>query len=307
MAETITIPIKQPIKDDSRMGVSIEVLLDILQIVNNTKKGDSIIFDMTKLDFVYPFLILPISALIQYLNIQGIETSFILPDNANCQGYMNQICFPNGLNPILNDSWESQLNQYNSKTYLPIIAVPVKSKNEQLKNKIIEVFEQIMQKQLNLDINIQTAIKYITGEAFDNIDQHAEVDNGWIMVQNYPTKEFLDVCILETGKGILQSYIDAGFDNIKTHEDALQEATNGLSAKVTEKSRGFGIRTSKRMLVEGLKGKYFLFSGNSFYIWTVDHKNIPLLDEKNFWHGTMLALRIPKTAPSNFNYINYLE
>lgn len=87
----------------------------------------------------------------------------------------------------------------------------------------------------------------------------------------------------------------------------MQEATNGKSAKIYEKTRGFGIMTSKRMLVEGLKGKYFLFSGNAFYIWTEEHKNISLLNEKCHWQGTMLALRIPKIAPKEFNYINYLE
>jgi len=107
-----------------------------------------------------------------------------------------------------------------------------------------------MQNQLNLEINVQIAMKFIFSESFDNIDQHSNIENGWMMVQNYPKKEYLDACILDTGRGILQSYKDVGFTDIVSHEQALKEAINGKSTKINETARGYGIRTSKSMLVD---------------------------------------------------------
>ena len=144
-------------------------------------------------------------------------------------------------------------------------------------------------------------------EAFDNIVEHAEIENGWIMVQNYPSLNFLDVCIADTGRGILGSYQNMAFDDIATTETALQEAINGRSTKIHETSRGYGIRTSRRMLVNGLHGIYFLMSGNSFYYWSQEHESIHTLDPIYSWPGSIVVLRIPKTEPSGFNYVNYLE
>jgi hypothetical protein len=302
---TIIIKINQPLTD--RMGSSIEALIEVLDLIYDTKPGDSLTLDLSDLCFVHPFLILPVSALIKYLRKIGVRVLLELPKNRPCFCYLKNIFFEEGISPLIHQEWEKKLNDYNYKNYLPIISVPTTSVNEIIKNKILSTFENILQNQLMLEINVQIAIKFIIGESFDNIDQHSNVENGWIMVQNYPDKEYLDVCIADTGKGLLQSYKDADFKNITTHEQALNEAINGRSTKIYEKSRGYGIRTSKKMLVEGLKGKYFLYSGTAFYIWTDEHKNISPLNERFFWPGTLLALRIPKKAPLNFKYSSYLE
>ncbi len=152
-----------------------------------------------------------------------------------------------------------------------------------------------------------TSLSYLISEAFDNIVEHANVHNGWVMVQNYHSLGFIDVCIADTGTGLLQTYQKTGFSDILAHEHALLEAINGRTTKLHEKSRGFGIRTSRHMLVNGLSGKYFMFSGNAFYVWTKDIETIQVIDSKLSWNGTMIALRIPKRIPEKYNYVNYLE
>lgn len=127
------------------------------------------------------------------------------------------------------------------------------------------------------------------------------------MVQNYPTKNFMDICIVDRGEGILQSYHNNKFNQFKNHEEALREAVNGLSTKNYEGNRGYGIRTSRNMLVGGLGGSYFMFSGNSFYIWNSEIEQIAALNVEYNWSGTIVALRIPRVANRNFNYINYIE
>jgi len=103
---------------------------------------------------------------------------------------------------------------------------------------------------------------------------------------------------------LLGSYQKFNFPDIKTDVHALEQAINGKSTKQITETRGYGIDTSRRMLVDGLKGKYFLLSGTAMYIYTNDFEQIVPLVRNVEWSGTMLALRIPQTVPVGFNYSN---
>jgi hypothetical protein len=151
-----------------------------------------------------------------------------------------------------------------------------------------------------------TAVKYLISEAMDNIAEHSLAKTGWIMVQSYPQKGYIDICIADTGSGILGSYKKTGNAEITSHTKALQFAINGKSTKQVTETRGYGIDTSRRMLVEGLKGKYVLFSGNALYIYTNELEQITPLKTSG-WKGTLLALQIPAKTPENFNYTTFLE
>jgi hypothetical protein len=170
----------------------------------------------------------------------------------------------------------------------------------------LTVFEEIMRHQLNITGQLLMAISYLIGESMDNIVDHAGVDNGWIMVQNYPQKCFLDICILDTGIGIRGSYVNNSFHEVINDEIALRQAIRGQSTKQIAETRGYGINSSRRMLVEGISGKYFLFSGEAFYIYTSELEQITPLKRLKGWNGTMLALRVPRDIPGDFNYISYV-
>ncbi len=302
MPKYLEINVHQP--RNGNMGSSFEVLLDILQRINNLNPDDHITFNFKSLSFVFPFLILPLSALIKYFRKKGVIIKII--PSTECDEYLKTIHFPEGFNPISLQNWESELNSYCKKTYLPVCFVPAQSSDSAIRDRLLSTLEQIIQNQLNFNNQLHTSISYLISEAFDNIVEHSGADNGWIMIQNYPLKEFLDVCIVDTGIGILGSYRRINFPDITSHDKALQEAINGRSTKIEEKSRGYGIRTSRYMLVHGLGGKYFIFSGNAFYIWTTEQEQINVLRTNFIWNGTMLALRIPKVTPKGFNYINYV-
>ena len=164
-----------------------------------------------------------------------------------------------------------------------------------------------MRHQLNITGQLRTAISYLISESMDNIVDHANVPNGWIMVQNYPSKQFLDICILDTGVGIRGSYVNNNFFEIVNDEMAIRQAINGQSTKQISETRGYGINTSRRMLVDGINGKYFLYSGAAFYVYTSELEQITPLNRLYRWNGTMLALRIPRNIPAKFDYSAYLE
>ncbi len=297
------ITIKNPGNDN--MGSSLGSLLDALEQLSNVNSGDELVIDLSRLSFVHPLVILPICSLISKAKLNNIEIEYKFC-NAT-ESYLDTILFPNGFNALINEDWNNYLLRFQTKTYLPICQIPIEGRNTLIREQLLTVFENILLHQLQITGQMISVIKYLISEAMDNIVDHANVTNGWIMVQNYPTKGFIDICILDSGVGLLGSYKNFGFNDIDSDTKALEQAVNGNSTKQITETRGYGIDTSRRMLVDGLKGKYLLFSGAAFYIYTSEFEQITPLNRNNEWKGTLLALRIPEKIPDEFNYSNYLE
>lgn len=287
------------------MGTSFRSLLEALEQTANVSAGDKLLFDLQKLSFVHPFLILPICSLISKLkqNDIAIEIRY----GAATKSYLETILFPEGFEAMTSSDWKDYLQSFQDKTYLPICQIPVARGTTEVREQLLTTFENILLHQLKLTGQMVSVVKYLISEAMDNIVDHANVHNGWIMVQNYPSKGFLDICILDNGIGLLGSYKAFDVADINSDIEALEQAINGNSTKQITETRGYGIDTSRRMLVDGLKGKYFLFSGSAFYIYTNELEQITPLGNNIKWPGTMLALRIPSKAPIGFNYTAYLE
>ncbi|HDR52578.1 MAG TPA: ATP-binding protein [Mariniphaga anaerophila] len=286
------------------MGDSLRSLLEALEQWSRLSPGDMIIVDMSRVSFINPFLILPLCALISAESAKGIGIEIKMPDKI--ASYLGTVYFPHGFSIAETHCWRDRLSAYNRKTYLPASSFPVTLQTTAIREQFLTTFEQILMRQLNLKGQIITVIKYLISEAIDNITDHSGALYGWIMVQNYPQKGYLDVCIADTGKGISGSYKESGKSNVKSDALALEYAVNGKSTKNITETRGYGIDTSRRMLVNGLKGKYFLFSGQAFYIYTHELEQITPLP-KYGWHGTVVALQIPAKAPEGFNYTTFLE
>lgn len=147
----------------------------------------------------------------------------------------------------------------------------------------------------------------------ENIYEHSESPNGYLFSQFLEHEGCIDLCIADTGITIFRSYEKAGLFQAEIGQDeseALRMANEGRSTKNRPgaESRGYGISTSKRMLVEGLGGSFFMISGGAFHRYEKNSLNY-YAEVKDFfhWNGTLILLRIPINTPDNFNYINYLE
>ena len=303
MSKTTHIIVKQPANDG--IGASLSSLLEVISLANNTQTGDKIHIDLSNVSFIHPTLILPLALIIK--NLKSKNCLLDINYNDGSVGYLNVIDFPSGWNPKEIDNWQAVLTQYNSKTYIPILAIPCADTAVNFRDETINVLGTIIRNQIGLKGQLFTAISYMLSETFDNIVEHAKIENGWVMIQNYPNLNYLDICVADRGQGILNSYLNNNYNNIQTHEQAINEAINGLSTKNYEGNRGYGIRTSRRMLVDGLGGNYFMYSGNAFYIWNNKIEKIASLDEQYNWRGTFIVMRIPKVADVKFKYTDYLE
>jgi len=71
-------------------------------------------------------------------------------------------------------------------------------------------------------------------------------------------------------------------------------------------NRGYGIRTSKKMLIDGLSGNFVMLSGNALYLKSKTIDQFFTLPSIATWNGTIVAMRIPYVN-EGFNYIHFVE
>lgn len=164
-----------------------------------------------------------------------------------------------------------------------------------------------MCRQLKIKNNVLNGIKYIIGEMVDNITEHSESERGYIFAQSYPQKGYIDLCIADEGITLFGSFNKAGIEIINDVE-AMQAANKGVSSKnlPEAENRGYGIYTSKKMLIKGLNGQYMMMSGSALYLYGSTTERIIELPGGLRWNGTVIALRLPYQN-KDFQYTLYFE
>lgn len=225
----------------------------------------------------------------EYLRLIGLDSGGMKPD------HMRQTEFI------------ALLERYASKTYIPIIDFSA-SRNSDAKEVVSSIAENLIIRQLNIQPNVANGLKYMIDETLDNITEHSDSDRGYIFAQAYPNKGFLDVCIADSGVTLLGSYQKLLDNEIVSDMEAIKAANRGLSSKnlPDAENRGFGIKTSKQMLINGLGGQYLMISGSCLYVKSLNLDSFYAMPDDLRWNGTIVALRIPYHS-TTFNYINYIE
>lgn len=128
-----------------------------------------------------------------------------------------------------------------------MISFPAQKNNDD-KEEILTIVENLIIKQLNIESNVAGGLKYMIGETIDNITEHSDTDRGFIVAQAYPTKGYLDICIADRGITLLGSYRKLQDNETDGDLEAIQAANRGISSKnlPEAENRGYGIYTSKK-------------------------------------------------------------
>jgi hypothetical protein len=267
-------------------------LESLYETFKGVRFGERLGFDLCRLKWVNPLLVLPISA---YVN----ETSSQIKMNeCEIKGYLDKMNFPKGVNSI--SAFQQQVQKH--KTFIPI---SVLSKEEKVgREKLISLFEEKIDETLGKVSGARSAVLYPISELITNIFEHSKKDLGYAFGQFYPNKRYLDICIVDCGRGFAKNYKEEkGLDF--TDEKAITEAIRGTSAK-KEKERGYGLRTSKDIICKALNGGGFiLISGSGVLISNKQGDNLGSLADF-YWQGTIIAFRIPKPTGA-IDYLRYVE
>jgi hypothetical protein len=186
--------------------------------------------------------------------------------------------------------------------YIPI-AVLKRGDSSREKERVESCFLEMIYKILKPTIAAKNAVYYPLTELVTNIFEHSKVGEGYVFAQYYPKKNFLDLCIVDCGRGLARAYKEEnGLDF--ADQEALKQVLMGHSTK-SDVERGYGVRTSKRVVCEGLGGGFILLSGDSALFSSRNKEKIISLP-KFYWQGVIISYRIPQpTKPVDIT--QYLE
>ena len=292
------------IAEEERIGFSFNYLI---KVIAETESTDAVLWDFTDVQFLHPFFLSPLAI---YKNTSDKDIKCI-NISLRMQSYLNSICFDRLLH-FESDSRkdvDDVMENYLDKTYIPLCSFAMTDAN---KDAFGSVLQQMIVKQANIQGGGSSSLSYLISELFDNIYEHSQSKNGYAFSQYLEREGCINLCIADTGITIFNSYKNAGKYQEEINDDeteALILANEGYSTKnrPDAENRGYGISTSKKMLVEGMKGSFFMLSGGAFHRYEAGTNDYIDLRGKFSWNGTIILLRIPVKTPQGFNYIDYLE
>ncbi len=226
---------------------------------NETQK-----LDLQELGFIFPTTLLPLSDL-----IINNPDKYIPPSNYSVSNYISTIISGSG-----------------SNTYVPINQLPT---DENDRNKALQAIFRLQGTDPNLFGGV-SFFNLLISELIDNIFEHSECTTAKIAAQKYQQKGYADFCIFDNGITIPAKLKKHGYE-FDNQGISIAKAVNGLSTK--DKDRGFGLQTSVKLSVDGLKGEVSIISGQGAVHFQPNNSNMYNLGDRWKLNGTLISLRLP--------------
>ena len=288
-------------ENSARLSSGLAPVMDIMSKVK-TVSDAQIILDFTDCHVVSPLFVLSL------LVFQSHTEKDIIFTGKN--DYLKSIGLADGgIRPdtLRRSEFLAVMEGYANKDYIPIVNFPAKVEDDE-KEAVSSIVESMLIRQNGIESNVATGLKYIIEETLDNVTEHSQTDRGYIFAQSQKERGYLDICIADRGITLLGSYQRLPDNEIASDLEAIKAANRGISSKnlPEAENRGYGIYTSKKMLIEGLRGQYLMISGSTFYMKGLCYDKFHELPMGLHWDGTIVAFRLPFCEPK-FNYINFIE
>lgn len=266
----------------------------LYETFKNASPNEDLNFDLNQLTFTCPLLTLPICS---YL--KTTKSTHSIGNSSEIKSYLDVIEFPNGVNSVSEFSAQTQ----KEKNYIPISILHREKPVE--RERLESLFENMVYKTIDKSgvEGIGNVIYYPISELVANIFDHSKDDKGFVFGQFYQKLNFLDICIVDRGRGLATAYKQEKNLDL-SDEAAIIEAVKGNSTK-PDKERGYGVRTSKRVVCEALGGEFIIVSGSNALVSSGKRERIVSLPGFS-WQGVIIAYRIP--APKHpIDISPYLE
>lgn len=267
--------VKNPKNDDL-----ISQLVVFYESFKGLSKKEQVDFDLSDINFFHPFLILTIASYINYT-----KSVYDFNENNSINSYLKTINFPQGISSLTDLQQAIQI----TKNYVPISIL--KKDNRVERSRLETCFQDMIYKIIGEVPKTKDAVVYPIMELVGNIFHHSEEKQGYIFGQFYSNKNFLDICIVDNGRGLTKTYNDEL--GLKLNDtESIAKVLSGLSTK-KERERGYGVRTSKDIVCKAMNGTFIILSGSSAFISKADKERF--IELPNFyWQGVVIAYRILK-------------
>ena len=293
------------IGDDARIGSVFNGLFKVINLTEHSNKYEEVVWDFCGSRYLHPFFICGLGL---YLKQSGrvIKHEGL---NPSTQNYLKAICFNNPLLISTSDDVSCLLGKYLSKSYIPICKF--KTSGDTV-DSVTSALQKIVQKQCSIPKELISALSYLIGEIVDNIHDHSCSEYGFLFSQYLAKEKCLNICIADFGISIYGSFIrNRVLDKMDMMNEGyvLNQALHHKSTKnlPDAENRGYGLPTSKKMIVKGLNGGFFILSGGAFHRHDINGETTVSLPKELNWTGTIVLLRIPLEVTHGFNYLKYIE
>ncbi len=289
---------------DEKIGSAFNYLFNVIH--STEKYKDSVLWDLSDISFLHPFFFAPLSI---YKQMCEIDVRCINKPN-RISSYLDLTHFEKPLIIDEGTSLKEKMDTYSNKSFLPVCCFDLHKENI---DDLQSILQNTIRKQSNADCNIVMPLSYLLGELIDNMYEHSHGKHGYIYAQYLKREDCIDLVLADDGITIFGSYVNCQMymDYINNDESiALRLANEGHSTKnlPNAENRGYGISSSKEILVNGLKGSFFMLSGGAFHRYDSNTGStfVKLPDEIS-WNGTIILMRIPVKVPSDFDFYKYAK
>ncbi len=160
---------------------SLKIISEIDKCFN---KREKIQLDLSDIPWLLPCSVILISGKLREVSNAGAEVSYIPPKNKKVEEWLMSIGFPLGKTP-------------DGGTFVSLKYFPNNPYSSDQVNKEANALMDSMEKKI--PNNFGEGVRYILGELADNIDEHSNFSFAALISQFYPTKEHLDLAVLDNG------------------------------------------------------------------------------------------------------------
>lgn len=223
------------------------VIFDLLNAINSLLAHNTSAITLRFEDKVgqfFPQVLVPIAGIIEKLRSDNISVSVesnpkINDFNLDCIGYFDAISPVDSIGKI----WK--FNKDNSYA-------------------LVDRISQDLEKKEQFPKGVITLAEWSLNEVIDNVLNHSEASEGFLMVQLHPSTKHIAYCVYDNGIGIQQSFINGGLKNPYNQIEAIKLAVSEGITSNTDKGQGNGL-FGLHSLVEHGDGRLSIVSGNGNY------------------------------------------
>lgn len=247
--------------------------IDFCKHLDSIEKADNYCFDYKRLSLVEPFGMLLAGAKIRQF-MKERDSSKYSDKNFKQHKYAANMGF---FQSVMQDYGREPGELPGNNNYIPITKLNVSAlykESSKDREHVVDTVERESKRLATVlakgNKTLQTILTYSIREIIRNVVEHSKSEDIWFSAQYWPTKDRVEIAILDEGIGIKSSLLSNPKIKLKTEKDALllsiepgvtKSQKNRFTRDDPYANSGFGLFVTSRICMTG--GDYSICSGSS--------------------------------------------